>query len=432
MLAHKPPQLAAHRSTRNRSRCSSRRSNTAFRPCAIGFDLSGSNTSSRSAEKCADELSRKASTLFTYRGILSTSPARSFMDVLLHLQKGSPNKLLEHYGELYKFISNEGFRSWEEYLLDQLLRGIDNPFSKAAARNESIAHLLPSVRHDMAVIKELSVSEATLAAWVREVTSVSDDWMVAATALSNTHSEYNHDTNGAVRFEIPNDPPTHVLAPLTKSQRSELRFRLKREQQAEAVAVLLQKYHAAHDYGILSMHRVLKWNKDRLQAQDVLEGVSNLNTQSSGEGEDDAAGVLAAAIDAGLLRLDLTNRKQGCEPIFIEGCSTNAYTLAMRVLNSLQNFVSSDNAVAASSVRVIILPHSQLSTISELAWTMSQHPRMYFAAVCPGVPKEISSDVAATLAGSDGVSWPSNSLFVGCCDMAPPLKKVPGVRIAIK
>jgi hypothetical protein len=355
------------------------------------------------------------------------------MDVLLHLQKGSPNKLLEHYGELYKFISNEGFRSWEDYLLDQVLRGTDNPFSKASARNESVAHLLPSVSHDMAIIKELSVSEATLASWVREtVSSVSDDWMIAATALSNATIEDNHASNGEnVKFEVPHDPPIHILAPLTKSQRTELRSRLSREQQAEATAVLLQRYHAAHDYGILSVHRVLKWNQDRLQAQDVLEGISSSNIQSSGEIEKGAADVLVAAIDSGLLRLDLTNRKQGCDPIVIEGCSRNAYALAMRVLNNLQNLVSPDTAVAAEGIRVIIMPHSQLSTISELAWTMSQHPRMYFAVVCPGVPTEISSDVAATIAGGDGVSWPSNSLFIGCCDTAPALKKVPGVRIAV-
>ncbi|KAG7669786.1 hypothetical protein Ndes2526B_g06138 [Nannochloris sp. 'desiccata'] len=356
------------------------------------------------------------------------------MDVLLHLQKGSPNKVLEHYGELYKSISNEGFCSWEQYLLDQILRGADIPFSKAAARNEPTAHLLPSVRHDVSILKELSVSEATLAGWVREtVSSVSDDWMIAATALSNINIADNYDTNGAVKFEIPNNSPTHILAPLTKNQRTELRSRLSREQQAEAAAMLLQRYHAAHDYGILSMHRVLKWNLDRLQAQDVLEGVLISNNQSTDEKiEKSEANVLAAAIDAGLLCLDLTNRKQGCEPILIEGCSRNAYTLAMRVLNSLHNLVSPENAIAAASVRVIILPHSQLATISELAWTMSQHPRMYFAVVCPGVPKEISHDVAATVAGGDGVSWPSNALFIGCCDTAPTVRQVPGVRITLQ
>jgi hypothetical protein len=417
MLACKTSQLACHQFTSNRSPRSPRRSRIAFRPCAIGFDLTGS-TSSKSAEKCADELSRAASSLLVYRGVLSSRPAQSFMEVLLHLQKGSPLKLLDHYGELYKSINNEGLSSWKDYLLDQVLRGADNPFAKAAARGEPTAHLLPSVRHDMNVIQQLSVSEATLAGWVREtVSSVSEDWMIAATTMSSTNGEGSNGSNIATHgsLDMPNDPPTHILAALTKHQRSQLRSRLCQED----AAVLLQKYHAAHDYGILSMHRVLKWSQDRLKAQDVLEGVVNSTITQNNEAERSAAEVLVAALDAGLLCLDLTNRAQGAEPILMEGCSRKAYTIAMHVLNNLETLVSSKHAFAAKSVRVIILPHSQLSTISELAWTMSQHPRMYFAVVCPDVGKEISSDVAATIAGEDGVSWPANAVFIGCSDTAP-------------
>jgi hypothetical protein len=429
MLAYKTPQLACHQFTNNRS---PRRSRITVRPCAIGFDLTGA-TSSKSAEKRADELARSASSMLFYRGVLLTRPSQSFMDVLLHLQKGSPLKLLDHYGELYKSIANDGLSSWESYLLDQVLRGTDNPFAKAAARNEATSHMLPSVIHDMSVIKELAVSEYALASWVREtVSSVSDEWLTAATALSSGNTTAD---NGVTEpFEIPNTPPAHILPPLSKHQRAEMRSRLAKEQSAAAAAELLQNFHSGYDYGILSMHRVLKWSQDRMQAQDVLEGV--VNPQLSNDIEKSAAGVLAAALDAGLLCLDLANRKQGCDPIFIGGSgSRNAYTLAMHVLNNLENLVSPEHAIAASSVRTIILPHSQISTISELAWTMSQHPRMYFAVVCPGVPdmdSELPIDLATILAGGDGVSWPSNALFIGCSGITvPTLRQVPGVRISL-
>jgi hypothetical protein len=240
------------------------------------------------------------------------------------------------------------------------------------------------------------------------------------------------DNGAAVEpFEIPNDAPAHILAPLNKNQRAEMRNRLRQELQVEErVAEMLQKYHAAHDYGILSMHRVLKWNQDRLQAQDVLEGVVS-TTSTTGEIEKSAADVLAAAIDSGLLSLDLTSRKQGAEPILIEGCARSTYTLAMHVLNNLESLVTPEHTASAAAVRTIILPNSQLSTISELAWTMSQHPRMYFAVICPGVSENISADVAATIAGGDGVSWPSNAVFIGCCNVGPAVKSIPGIRISL-
>ena len=317
MLASKA-QLTCHRTcTTNQSPRAFGRSRTAIRPCAIGFDLTGSSES-KSAEKSADQLSRAASSMLIYRGVLSSRPAQAFTDVLLHLQKGSPLKLLEHYGELYKSINNEGYSSWQDYLLDQVLRGTDNPFSKAAARGEETAHLIPSVRHDVSVIQQLSVSEATLAGWVREtVSGVSDDWIVAATSMPPSIAA----SNGAIEsIELPEISPQHILGPLTKGQRAKLRSDLSKQQPAEA-AVMLQRYHAAHDYGILSTHKVLKWSQDRLQAQDVLEGI-NLSTEL----DKNLVQTLVAAVHAGLLSLDLTKRHQGCEPIFIEGCSRKAYS----------------------------------------------------------------------------------------------------------
>lgn len=47
----------------------------------------------------------------------------------------------------------------------QIIRGADNPFSRAAAKGEPTAHLLPAVAHDLDVLQQLSVTERTMATW---------------------------------------------------------------------------------------------------------------------------------------------------------------------------------------------------------------------------------------------------------------------------
>ncbi len=71
-------------------------------------------------EKQAEELTRLAASLLLYQGVLASKPAQAFLSLLMHLQKGSPLKLLEHYGELYRALAADGKASWQDYLLDQV------------------------------------------------------------------------------------------------------------------------------------------------------------------------------------------------------------------------------------------------------------------------------------------------------------------------
>ena len=96
---------------------------TLTRPAAIGFDLPGdASNSSRAVEKQAEGLIRDASSLLLYQSVLRGKPAQACLSVLAHLQQGAPNKLLEHFGELYRLLAADGYGSWKEYLVDQVRR----------------------------------------------------------------------------------------------------------------------------------------------------------------------------------------------------------------------------------------------------------------------------------------------------------------------
>ena len=44
------------------------------------------------------------------------------VQVLLHLQKGSPEHLLSAYGEWFREIASSGHPSWQDFLLDEVSR----------------------------------------------------------------------------------------------------------------------------------------------------------------------------------------------------------------------------------------------------------------------------------------------------------------------
>ena len=90
---------------------------------SIGFDLPGAPETSKSVEKTAEDLSRRACSLLLYQAALAPKPAQALLKVLLLLQKGAPTALLEGYGQFFSALAAEEAASWADYLLDQGRRG---------------------------------------------------------------------------------------------------------------------------------------------------------------------------------------------------------------------------------------------------------------------------------------------------------------------
>ena len=400
---------------------STRRSRSSQCIRAIGFDLPNGSPQIKSPEKSADELCRAAASILLYQNVATSKPAQSFLNILLHLQKGSPLKLIEHYSEFYKSL--EEWSSWQDFLMDQTLRGLENPFSRAAARSEPSSHFLPAVAHDLSVLQSLAVTEVTLAGWMQQsVSNLPESWTAAAPSFRPP----SQPPSSSSFFTLPQVAPAHILAPLTKAQRAALRSELCRLRWGDA-AELLQMYHASYGFGLVSMHTVLKWTGDRFQAQDVLEG-----RVKSGDGGDggggDGDGIREAMTD--FFNLDLSDRSTGVDNsiIIVSDSARRSYSAAIRGLQQLQG-----TSAVAAGMRIVILPQKHLKDVAELAWSMSQHPRMRFAVVCPNLPRDIDGDVAAVIGGDAGFEWPVNSVFIGCCaeGEAPPQSKLPSLCITL-
>ena len=75
-------------------------------------------------------------------------------------------------------------------------------------------------------------------------------------------------------------------------------------------------------------------------------------------------------------------------------------------LQRLEGAVPAELQPAAAGLRTLVLPANQLSSLADLAWSLSQHPRTRFAVMANGMEACGSvGDVAAMLSGGRAVLY---------------------------
>ena len=85
-------------------------------------------------------------------------------------------------------------------------------------------------------------------------------------------------------------------------------------------------------------------------------------------------------------------------------------------LQRLEGAVPADLQPAAAGLRTLVLPANQLSSLADLAWSLSQHPRTRFAVVANGMEACGSvGDVAAMLSG--GRAAVLFAALMACCPL---------------
>eukprot|EP00850_Spirogloea_muscicola_P020440 SM000216S06566 [mRNA] locus=s216:130139:134427:+ [translate_table: standard] len=121
-------------------------------------------------ERSASALLRDAASLLLYQDVLKAPPAQAFLRVLVALRRGDdPTKILEAYGEFFHQMAQNGHSSWEDYVLDRILAGQDNPFATAAAAAGSPpvpCSLQSAAKADLDALQRLSITETTLSSWL--------------------------------------------------------------------------------------------------------------------------------------------------------------------------------------------------------------------------------------------------------------------------
>ncbi len=71
-------------------------------------------------EKHADNLTKAAASLLLFQNVLKGRPAQAFLKLLLLLQKGRIQDILEACGEFYSSLAAGDHLSWQDYLLEEV------------------------------------------------------------------------------------------------------------------------------------------------------------------------------------------------------------------------------------------------------------------------------------------------------------------------
>jgi hypothetical protein len=222
-------------------------------------------------ERQADILLKSSSSLLLYQSVLKSKPGGAFRQLLSTLHRGDP---VEHFAELFKALASEGHSSWQDYLLDAVLRCTDNPFVLAASRGEPTAHLHAAVAHDLNVLQQLAVADATLAQWTRNSANLSDEWMAAASSLHRMPPP--SDKEGAYDIVLEAGAP-QVLAPLSKTQRLEVCERIARCWKWSEAVPVLETYHTSESAavgGAVLLADVLRIKKRAVRPPVQITGVA--------------------------------------------------------------------------------------------------------------------------------------------------------------
>ncbi|GBG77196.1 hypothetical protein CBR_g23523 [Chara braunii] len=164
-------------------------------------------------ERAANGLLRDAASLLVYQAVLQGPPAQAFLRVLLSLRRGEDSlKVIEAYGDFYRQMVEGGHQSWQDYVLDCILAGHDNPFADACintarrwrggvvsppegmeGREEGVKQedaaedldnvplsLIAAAESDLDSLHRLCITETTLSGWVCDVAEMKPEWRAAA------------------------------------------------------------------------------------------------------------------------------------------------------------------------------------------------------------------------------------------------------------
>jgi len=386
-------------------------------------------------DRQCDSLFRSASSLLLLTPILQKQPAQSFLELLLLIQKGSPESIMQKYGEFYRHIvslpsgSGGGDLTWSDFLLDQLLStsSSDSPFAKAAAKGENISHLLPAVTHDLDIIQKLAVPEQLLAEWVKESmkygASISNDWLTAAASTTPLASSSSSSSppppppsaavlKSSVIPTTNNSLPHAFLAPLTKEQRAALRADIAGRWKWSECAEELARYYATYGYGIVGGHRVLKWTGSSLQAQDVVQPSVHRLLGTEGKISPSPSGVSSSpspsttqgapppSLGGGktfLLKslsqfaeVSPENRGYAVRPphTLLIGTSikrwlafswaSNSQAVIAQRTNTGTSGTNNKMQKLVPTLRTVLLPVNQIDTLPQLLWALHNQPRGRF------------------------------------------------------
>ncbi|BBN08087.1 hypothetical protein MPTK1_4g08780 [Marchantia polymorpha subsp. ruderalis] len=396
-------------------------------------------------ERAANGLLKDAAMLLVYQDVFRSPPAQAFLKVLLALRRGDDGlKLLESYGEFFKLMAIGRYPSWEDYILEGILAGENNPFVEAAANvgNPKSAwsggvppSLQAAAAADLDSLQRLSITESTLSGWVAEmVTDVKPEWRTAA--ASNFSSKIIHKSpayaeEGSNTFgfnlseEKPEAEPSAVGVDQVKKSVSEEaegiesapgrylktihtfldedRERWRKKigglwRWSEAVP-LLEKYYADHSVGRVASTQYLQWRAGKLMLDTkwVVKTTTACDLSLNREKKE-------------ILLKNLTKHahRRTAHHVLLYGPSGIGKTWLLRSALS--------EVTSIKDLRIVTLPVSELKSIFAVLEELARHWRLRFALVVDDLFSRGGEETYTLLKSAlDGNSqeWPENVLLCG-------------------
>lgn len=382
--------------------------------------------------------------MLVYQHVFKGAVGEALLSTLAASQKyqGSNKDIVAAYGKFYNLLMLSGYDDFQDYILDQILLGRDNPFARAVAQGQvqQGAPILQAVAYDLDTLQGLAISIETLADYIGEMAPTAGAYWVSAasaTALKRKSSNKQLPTSGAPAQSavvIPGSSgPSGATSsssiigrPATADELAQWRAAIASQDHWASAVSLLQQYYGQHGFGVTSRNSALRWNKGGFEEASegglaVLPG-------------DEAAASLAAAATA--LSPPVAAAAGGKASRAILSAVQEAYSAVEENTKRHCMGLPAQHAVVCGppgcgkswllwegtllagkdlGLRVVEVPASEVSNILDIARGCARYPRVRFILVADHVDLPLrgsaGTDLMSGLSAAGGSGWPANTLL---------------------
>lgn len=241
------------------SRCS-------LRVQAIGFDFGDEDSRDSKPGGTVKSLSSLAASLLLYQSIVKSSVGEAFLNTLNYTIKYQAlnRDILAAYGKFYNLLLTSGYESWQDYVLDQIFFGRDNPYARGVAQG-TVAQNAPmtaALAYDLDVLQELCLSLSDVARLVVDVAPTAGSYWVeaASSTAAQRPGTAIADSSPQVTVEL-NTVSQFITRPATKAELEAWKSAISSKESWGNAAKLVYQYYHRHGFGITSRNSALRWSK---------------------------------------------------------------------------------------------------------------------------------------------------------------------------
>eukprot|EP00899_Mesostigma_viride_P013973 jgi/Mesvir1/22577/Mv21221-RA.1 len=412
---------------------------TTFNAMSMGF----SSSNNVSVERSVDGHLKSAAKLLLFQDVMLGETAQAFLRLLLALRLGDGVKALDAYGTFFKMLLHSGHSSWEDYVLDGILRGANNPFAAAAMAGvidpdgssspATVARLNPvlvySAESDLQILQHLCVAQSTLVDWVVEVARLPEDdpWIAAAAKPLTSNGRANPSSAGGAAS--PSDPatsadasdsagateeaaPSDVLLVQSPKERTELAARIGAYWSWSKAVEDLCLFYYQHGTGDLSKASVFTWQpaktaeEGRLVAVGVTRNKAPTPTRVRPRHPRLDTRMLFPDVRRELEEtLEMLLLGDNCPHVLLSGPRGSGKTWLLQEVTS---------EAFAKGLRVVQLPRKDIRLLTSLGKSLAKFPRARFLVLLEDIALEtVNEDYLALKSALDApfsVPWPANAI----------------------